>query len=104
LPSRFAIPISILLRRGGHASILAAAIGQLRLLEDAGEGKVMTDISPRDVPLDDDDWVPTEPELEYDNSDELIADHSPIAVEAQEDVPDRAAWSGLAGQPPPGKL
>ena len=53
----------------------------------------MTDISPRDVPLDDDDWVPTEPELEYDNSDELTADHSPIAVEAQEDVPDRVAWS-----------
>ena len=29
------------------------------------------DISPRDVPLDDDDWVPTEPELEPDIGEEL---------------------------------
>jgi hypothetical protein len=37
---------------------------------DVGRDEAL-DISPRDVPLDDDDWVPTEPELEPDIGDEL---------------------------------
>ena len=45
---------------------------------DVGRDEAL-DISPRDVPLDDDDWVPTEPEFESDVGDELT-DIAPLVT------------------------
>jgi hypothetical protein len=41
------------------------------------------DISPRDVPFDDDDWVPTEPEFESDVGDELTNIAPLVTAKAQ---------------------